>query len=194
MDHSPILRKSLIAIAAWLALAAPALAQEPGGGIYDQVVGAVAPVVDFLDDYAALATQPITATETIWGAQLLSTADTGESPGSAAPPAEYYPDAPEAVRQAGYTLDGLSTASIGSMSALDFARWLGVSVALPFQLARGVQDVTAIIGPMGLFLTWLMLAVLWVGIMYFLSFLMGFIGNLLSLGEKVIAAIGLFKP
>lgn len=198
MDYPSILRKSLIAGLAWLALAAPALAQSPGdetgAGLYDRVVEYVSPMTDFLNDYAMLATQPTTATAAIWGAQLVSSADTGQGPTITTAPVGYYDDAPTQIRNAGYTFEGLTTASIGSMSALDFARWLGTAVALPFQLARGVQQVVPILGPIGIFLSWLMLATLWVGIMYFLSFLLGFIGNLFSLADKVMAAIGLLKP
>jgi hypothetical protein len=194
MDYSSIFRKGIIGVLAWLALATPSFAEGPSPSIYDSVVNTVSPVVDFLDDYAALATTPTTATATIWGSQLLSSTDTGQGPGSATPPADYYADSPEQIRAAGYTFEGLTTASIGAMSALDFARWLGSAVALPFQLARGVQAVVPILGPIGIFLSWLMLATLWVGIMYFLSFLIGFIGNLLNLADKIIGAIGLLKP
>jgi hypothetical protein len=194
MDHPPIFYKIVGGIALWLAVTSPALAQGPSPSTYDMVVNAVAPVVDFLDDYSILAMAPLTATSAIWGGQLLSTADTGQGPGSATPPADYYPDAPAQIRQSGYTMESLATADIGAMSALDFAHWLGISVALPFQLARGMQGIVTIIGPMGIFLSWLMLATLWVGIIYFLSFLAGFIGNLLELGSKIVEIIGLVKP
>lgn len=204
MDYQTVLHPTrIILVVAWLVLASPVLAQGPitgasatggSGSVYDTVVAAVAPVVDFLDDYAALAASPATATADIWGAQLLSTGDTGEGPGTGSPPAEYYPDAPEQVREVGYTLEGLTTADISAMSALDFARWLGFAVALPFEFARGLQDIAAIIGPIGLFLSWLFMAALWVGIIYFFSFLISFIKTLLEVGGKVLQAIELFRP
>lgn len=203
MDHQTIQRSScLIILAVWLFLVTPVAAQGPigasatdgSGSVYDTVVAAVAPIVDFLDDYAALAASPATITEDVWGAQLLSTGDTGEGPGTGSPPPEYYPDAPEQVREAGYTLEGLTTADISAMSALDFARWLGFTMALPFEFARGVQDIAAIIGPIGLFLSWLFMAALWVGIIYFISFLISFIKTLLEVGGKVLQAIELFRP
>jgi len=202
MDHQAIqyrYRVIIALLASWLLLVPPVSAQGPvdasgSTSLYDQIVAALGPVQDFLDDYAALAVAPSTATEDIWGAQLLSSAETGEGPGTGAPPAEYYPDAPQQVREAGYTLEGLTTADISSMSALDFAHWLGVALALPFEFVRGLQDIGDIIGPFGVFLSWLFFAALWVGIIYFLSFLISFVKNIINLGGKVLQIIEVFKP
>jgi hypothetical protein len=165
-----------------------------GTSLYDLIVGAVAPMVDFLDDYAALAAAPSTATEDIWGTQILSSADTGQGPGTGTPPAEYYPGAPEQIRQAGYTLEGLTTADISLMSAFDFAHYLGVALAMPFDFVRGLRVIGDIVGPIGLFLTWLFFATLWVGFIHFLSFVTSFIKSILGLGGRILQIIGMFKP
>jgi hypothetical protein len=193
------MKRLLLPVALFLVLTAPAAAQEPIQtqelGLYERVVSGLQPVRDFLEDYADLADGEITtASEDIWGAQLLSTETTGQGVTASSPPGEYYPDAPEQIRQAGYTLEGLTSRDISLMSALDFADWLGVTVALPFQIARGLQDLVSLIGPLGFFLSWLFMAALWVGIVYFISFLVSFVSSLLSIGSKVVEVIGLFKP
>lgn len=189
-----------VVIVVGLVCAAPAAAQEPLGaqgglGLYDRVVGSLEPVRAFLEDYADLADGEVTtASADIWGAQLLSTDSTGQGVTGGSPPGGYYPDAPEEIREAGYTLEGLTSRDISLMSALDFADWLGSTIALPFQLARGLQALVSEIGPLGFFLSWLFMAALWVGIVYFLEFLVSFVASLLNVGSKVIEAIGLFKP
>jgi len=192
----------LVAVAAWLILIDPATAQGPigassatggtGTSLYDDVVAALAPVTDVLNDYAALAAEPTTAPEDIWGAQILSLEATGQGPITGSPPAEYYPDAPDQIREAGYTLEGLTTADISAMSALDFAHWLGVTVALPFEIVRGLQSIVSIIGPFGFFFGWLWLAALWVGFVYFLSFLVPFIKSVIAIIAKIVEFIALF--
>lgn len=187
------------ACALFVLLAAPAYAQEPVGSaelsMYDQVTGIVQPAVDFLNDYADIASGDVTtAADDFWGAQLLSTEATGQGVTSSAPPGSYYPDSPDEIRQAGYTLEGLTSRDISLMSALDFADWLGVTLALPFQIARGLQELASTLGPLGFFLSWLFMATLWVGIVYFISFLSSFLSSLLNLGSKVVEFIGLVKP
>jgi hypothetical protein len=188
------MRRLAIAFGLVMLLASPAYAQGPPNTLLDSVADLVAPLQDFLDDYAALATGDMTtAAADIWGAQLLSTEDTGQGVPSTSPPAEYYADAPEEARTVGYTLETLSDRDLTAMSALDFANWLGVAIALPFTFIRGLIDISTIMGPLGFFVSWLLLAALWVGIVYFVVFLISFIRSLLKLGETVMAGIGLLK-
>lgn len=193
------MKKIFLSIAVFLFLATPAAAQEPVQvqemRLYDRVTSMLSPVRAFLEDYADLADGEVsTAAEDIWGAQLLSMESTGQGVTASSPPGSYYPDAPEQIRQAGYTLEDLTSRDISLMSALDFADWLGVTLALPFQIARGLQELVEMVGPLGFFLSWLFMAALWVGIVYFMSFLVSFLSNLLGIGSKVIDVIGLFKP
>jgi len=192
------MKRLLLPIVLWL-IASPAAAQEPIQTqelrLYDRVVSSLSPVRAFLEDYADLADGEITtASEDIWGAQLLSSDSTGQGVGSGSPPGSYYPDAPAQIRQAGYTLEGLTSRDISLMSAFDFADWLGVTLALPFQIARGLQELVSMVGPLGFFLSWLFMAALWVGIVYFIEFLISFASTLLNIGSKVVEVIGLFKP
>ena len=182
-----------------LVTAAPAYAQSPPGGgdldFYDRVVEGLQPLVNFLDDYADLAGGDITsAAEDFWGAQLLATEDTGQGVPTTSPPAEYYADAPDELREVGYTLETLSSRDTSAMSALDFAEWLGVAIALPFVFVRGLNDLASTIGPIGFFLSWLLLAAVWVGIVYFLVFLLSVIRSLLRVGDVVLEGFSLFKP
>lgn len=185
----------------WLSLPSPTLAQGPGG-LIDAVQDALSPVVDFLDDYAALAGCSggecgglQDDVDAIWGGQLLSTDETGQGvPDDEAPPAEYYADSPEEIRQMGYTLETLTSRDISAMSALDFANWLGYTLALPFLFVRGLQDLADLLGPFGVFLSWLLLAALWVGMVYFISFLVSFVSTLLNIGGRILQAVALFKP
>jgi hypothetical protein len=183
----------------FLILVTPAFAQGPPGGanldLYDRIVEGLTPVVDFLDDYAALADGDVnTAAEDVWGAQLLSSDATGQGVPDTSPPGDYYADAPDEVREVGYTLESLSSRDTSAMSALDFAEWLGVAIALPFVFVRGLQDLASTMGPLGFFVSWLLLAAVWVGIVYFIVFLISFIRSLLQMGQTVLEALQLFKP
>jgi hypothetical protein len=182
-----------------LMVAAPVYAQDPDEtdlNFYDQIVETLSPIEDDLADFAALVdSDAVSNTITsVWGVQLLSSGDTGQGVTEASPPGGYYPDAEEEVRQAGYTLENLSSRDISQMSVFDFVQWLAVTISLPFAFIRGLLDLTSVLGPVGLFISWLLLAVLWVVIVYFLSLLIPFARFVLELIDKIFSAIELFTP
>ena len=187
-----------LTILVMLVMASPAHAQDPDDddlSLYEQIVETLGPIEDDLADFATLVdSDAISNTTNLWGVQLLSSDDTGQGVTESSPPGDYYPDAEDEVRQAGYVLEDLSSRNISQMSVFDFVQWLAATIALPFAFIRGLLDLTSVLGPIGLFISWLLLAVLWVVIVYLLSLLIPFARFVLELIDKIFSAIELFTP
>jgi len=111
--------------------------------------------------------------------------------------ADYYNDdsIPDELRDVGYSLEeGLSTVDTATMSPIDYASYLGAVVAIPFLYVRGFQEIASFLGPIGLFITWLIIAAIWVTLVNFLSFLLSTASTIFSIGSRILELIGLVKP
>jgi hypothetical protein len=157
----------------------------------------LAPLVDVLDDFIALLeTDYETTAENYFGLNWQSTDETGQAFVAQTAPVDYYADGslPDEVRDLGYSLESVVDLDTTSMSAADFASWLGGVVALPFLYARGFQIVASLAGPVGLFVSWLLVGAVWVTLVYFIEFLISTAGTIFSVGSRILELIGLVKP
>lgn len=188
----------ILAISCFLISSTPVFAQNPDDDFdfYDEVVRAMEPLRQQLEDFTTLINgDTISGTTTsIWGVQLFSSSDTGQGVTETTPPPGYYVDAPEEIRQSGYTLEGLSSRDLSQMSVFDFVAWLGHTIALPIIFVRGLTNLVSTLGPIGIFLSWLFLAMLWVAIIHFISFMISLVRFIVELVKGIFAAIELFTP
>lgn len=192
----------------WLIVATPIYAQNPqpqsqSTSLRSRLETALQPLVDFLDDYAALAgcvgsvcTGLQSDTTTLLGSQMFSTEETGQGPGEGVePPPEYYPDAPDDIREIGYGFEAIADRDVSQMSLLDFVRWMGHGFAFPFRWIKAIWDwLREDVGPLALFLGWLFLAAWWVFIIYTISFVLTFLGKVIDIAQKLVNTAALFKP
>jgi len=172
---------------------------QPPQQITTEIEDALSPLVDFLQEYADIATTVLSDTEsttdTLWIKMLYETTEgiTITETISDDVPVDYYPDAPQTIRQYGYTYEALTSSDMSAMNTLDFVAWLGWAVALPFLYLRSVAEIGETIGPIGLFISWLLMAVFWVAFVYFMEFLLSMASALLGLIGRVVQFIGLAK-
>lgn len=174
--------------------------QWANGQTDSELAETLAPVQEFLEDYADIANVVVSdteeTTETLWLEMIYDTTEgiTVAETISENVPVDYYPDAPQTIRQYGYSYEALTSSDMSAMNALDFAAWLGWAVALPFLYLRSVQELGETIGPVGLFIAWLILAVFWVAWVQFMEFIISMASALLGLIGRVIQFIGIAKP
>jgi len=148
-----------------------------------------------LEEYRQIVTLDFSSVaEQYLGPQWLSTQKTGYAYDFQNAPANYYPDAPEQVRDWGYTLESLKDVSTNEMTPLDFASWLGGLVALPFAFVRGLWALGDIFGPLGLFIRWLMLAASWVLFIYTIEYIAKFVRSVYEIGMALTRFIVSLKP
>lgn len=109
---------------------------------------------------------------------------------------DYYddPSIPDELRDTGYSLESLSDVDTSTMSPLDYSSYLGAVVAIPFLYVRGFGEIAEFVGPIGLFVTWLLIAAVWVTLVNFLAFLLSTASSIFSVGSRILQLIGLVKP
>ncbi|RLC69520.1 MAG: hypothetical protein DRI81_20355, partial [Chloroflexi bacterium] len=151
-----MIRKISFSLILTVLLLTPSPTLAASGGLLDTIKNALAPIVDILDDYAAIATGDNYAS--VWsmgGADWKSTETTDQAlQGQLTAPAEYYAEAPAELRDAGYTLEQIRNKNPDSMAARDFASWLGGFIAVPFLYVRGFKQIGGLFGPLGLLIDW----------------------------------------
>lgn len=196
--------KRALIVAILILWATPVLAQGPNSVTDAKQVAAtntahltdlIGDVTGTLEKYQTIVNLDLRATgEQYLGTQWLSTSKSGNAYGYHTAPADYYPDAPQQVRDWGYTLDNLKNVNINEMTPLDFASWLGGLVSLPFVFVRGLWALGDIFGPLGLFIRWLMLAASWVMFVYTVEFIAKFARSIYELGMALTRFIVSLKP
>jgi hypothetical protein len=196
------MKRLIVVLMLWLIVAAPVYADPPAPSVRSRLETTLAPLIDFLDDYAALAGCSIgycpgllPQVNALLGAQTFSTEDTGQGPPAAgSPPGDYYPDAPDDIREIGYSFEAIADLDMSQMSLLDFVRWTGRGFALPFRWVKAIWEWLRVdVGPLALFLAWLFLAAWWVLIIYTISFVLKFLDKVINIGEKLVSVASLFK-
>jgi len=164
--------------------------------IEGSVKSTLSPLLDTAGDFSALAGGGYATTgESLFGANwnLAEKTDQAYTPLTAT--VDYYADSPDALRNVGYSLEsGLADVDATTMSPLDYASFFGGVVAIPFLYIRGFRDFAGLIGPLGLMVSWLLLAAAWVTLVNFLSFLFSISSTIFSVGSRILELVGLVKP
>jgi len=136
-----------------------------------------------------------TDTWTLFGWDNFDATAYGPGTSRAAIPADYIPDSPQALREAGYGLEQLDSDNLQSMAIMDVAHWLGYAVAVPFVYVKAFKTLAGMSGgPLNLVVNVVMLWAVWITFVHFIIFLIHMAGAVKSLSETVMQFGGLLKP
>lgn len=180
-----------------VALADDPITVQSNDSVWGFVKDGLEPVVDVLDDFAAIstATDYSSVAEETFGLQWRSVTKTDSAFNSLVAPSDYYSSTMETeLRNAGYTMEQMGDLNTGTMAPLDFASWLGGFVAIPFLYVRGFQTLGDFIGPLELIINWLLITATWVTFVRFIEFMAAQTGNIIQLGRILLHLIEIFKP
>lgn len=186
----------ILAITIFLLLPSPALAQgKDNNSLLDRIKQILGPIEDTIAEFAALAeTDYVGSAEDYWGLNWRSTQLTDQQFIQSTAPISYYNGAPAEIKDIGYTIEQLQTANTAQMSPMDYASWLGSMIAIPFQFVRGLSTMGQILGPLGIFLSWLFMAATWVTFVYFIEFMLKTLRSAFGIGSAILNLIGNIKP
>lgn len=113
-------------------------------------------------------------------------------------PAWYAPDLPRPMADVGWTFEQLQ-ADIDAGQRYTLSNWAwfaGYMASLPFQLVKVLFQIVQFLGPLGLFIIWLLLMLpykLWVKLMIFIkNIFIGLFNFIIQIFEFILKIVGLF--
>jgi hypothetical protein len=106
------------------------------------------------------------------------------------PPAEYAPSLPRNMAAVGWTFEHMDTSAGLGFSFTSWASLFGYIASLPFQIIKMIYNIFNLMGPLRLYILWLMVLLpytLWMKLMLFIK---NMINSIINIIFKIIQLIG----
>ena len=107
-----------------------------------------------------------------------------------AAPDWYAPSLPRNAAAIGYTIENMDSSAGLGFGVTAWASLFGYAISLPFQLAKMLYNIFQLLGPMRLFIMWLLIMLPWVLGVKFFIFIKNLIISIINLLVKVVQFIG----
>jgi len=191
-----MVKRLLVALVVLLLVPSVVLAQNPDNNSTN-IRALIGNMDGVLDEYNVIVNVDFEETaQNYWGANWRSINKTNlaYTGGSSAPATGYYDDAPAELRDMGYSFEALTTMDTSQLAPLDYASWIGALVSVPFLFVRGLKEIAPMFGPLGMFISWLLVCATWVTFVYFIEFMAKVVRTVYGLGRGLVELIGVLKP